>query len=383
MEKLKDYYNAIEANFGWFISVIILFSIVSYLCGLLLDPSMNTKDGWIFKIQEYAASILKMIGSAGVTAAIFQVIIKSTAFMNVLKDTLDIDKRNWKKYSDNQIKSVLKAIKEAKSFVNISYIDEKESSIKLAKKAFLKQQEEIKKIAQHLRTEEQNNLLEKNYIIEESRITKTIIKNGSDISTFELDIRFFQKGKFFFRMKNWTDSEKIIYPIFEYFEKNDCDKRFFDYSFSSTYFNLIKKEKEIAVERYAKLKTTATDCSDNKGFKIVFTIDDSFEANDSLTLSFSTTIKDTYTDENIKRIESGEDPKPYSSTSSPVGVRIITIQEEIYGNTINTAKIRPTLTIDEDHIEPTIQGQSIFYKKYQWIIYYKDYQYETITYSVV
>jgi len=254
VEKLKDYYNAIEANFGWFISVIILFSIVSYLCGLLLDPSMNTKDGWIFKIQEYAASILKMIGSAGVTAAIFQVIIKSTAFMNVLKDTLDIDKRNWKKYSDNQIKSVLKAIKEAKSFVNISYIDEKESSIKLAKKAFLKQQEEIKKIAQHLRTEEQNNLLEKNYIIEESRITKTIIKNGSDISTFELDIRFFQKGKFFFRMKNWTDSEKIIYPIFEYFEKNDCDKRFFDYSFSSTYFNLIKKRKRNCCRKVCKTK---------------------------------------------------------------------------------------------------------------------------------
>lgn len=381
IEKIKIWYDKIQAHFGWFITVIVSLSIFSYLVGLLIEPASLTL--WYDKCVGYLSSILKMLGSAGVTAAIFQVIIKSTAFINLLKDSLDVDKRHWKQYSDNKIKDVLKAIKEAKSFINISYVDQKEASIKLAKKAFLKQQKEISKIKSFDRTNDQNNSYEKNYIIEESRITKTIVKNGSEISTFELDIRFFRKGRFSFRMKNWTESEKIFYPEFKYFEDNDCDKRFFDYSFFSTYFNLTKKEKKIDIERYAKLKTIATDDINKKGFEILFTIDDTFDENDFLTLSLSTTIKGAYTEENITRIESGIDPKPFSSTSAPVGVRIITIQEEVYGNEVNSSRIRPTLTIDDENIDPTIETQSIFYKKCQWTIYYKDHEYEKIEYSVV
>lgn len=177
MERIKYYINKIEGNFGWLITIIIALSIISYLLGLFFDT---------FEIQVIKSSspLFKMLGSAGVTAAIFQVIIKSTAFMNVLKDTLDVDQRNWRKYSDNKIKDVLKAIQDAKSFVNVTYNDDKTGSIKLAKKALIAQQKEVSKIQVADRTQEQKNFLEKNYIIEESRITQTIIKNGSEISTF-------------------------------------------------------------------------------------------------------------------------------------------------------------------------------------------------------
>ncbi len=378
---LKEQYNKLQAHFGWFITVILMISIISYLIGLLLVPKIEGDSPWWLTGIKHLSSILMMIGSAGVTAAIFQVIIKSTAFMEVLKDTLDIDERTWGNYSDNKIKDVLRSIKSAKSFVNISYIDEKEKSIKLARKAFLREQEKIK--AKRDKTLADIQLLEKNYILEESRITKTIVKNGSEITTFELDIRFFKKGGFVFRVQNWTESENVFYPIFVYFKDNSCDKRFFDFSFSSTYFNLTKKEKIVPLSRYAKLKIESKDYDTSKGFDIVFSIDDSFEKDDFLTLSFSTTIKDTYTDENIKRIESGADPKPFSASSSPVGVRRITIQEEVYGNATNESRIRPTLKIDDAHIEPSSESQSIFYKKHHWTIYYKDYEYEKIEYSVV
>ncbi|MDD4854387.1 MAG: hypothetical protein PHQ22_07900 [Sulfuricurvum sp.] len=376
METIKNYINKIEGHFGWLITIIISLSIISYLLGLYLST---------FKIQviESLASLFKMLGSAGVTAAIFQVIIKSTAFMNVLKDTLDVDQRNWRKYSDNKIKDVLKAIQEAKNFVSISYNDDKTVSIKLAKKALITQQKEVNKILASDRTLEQSNILEKNYFVEESRITQTIVKNGSEISTFELDIRFFKKGKFVFRTETWTESQNIKYPKFEYFKNNGPDKRFSDYSFSSIYFNLTKKGKPVQENRYAPLNVIDSDYDDEKGFKVCFTIDDTFDENDFLTLSFSTTTKDTYSDENIQRIKDNIDPKPYSTTVAPVGVRIITIQEEVYGNGIDKSKIRPTLNIDSDTIDPTIETQSIFYKKYQWTIYYKDHQYEKIEYSVI
>jgi len=380
MKMITDGYNKLQAHFGWFITVIISLSIFSYLGGLLIEVKVTNS------YSEYIntfSSILKMVGSAGVTAAIFQVIIKSTAFMNVLKDTLDVDHRNWKKYNDNKIKEVLRSIQDAKSFVNVSYFDEKVGSIKLAKKVFLRQQKEINNIASSDRTLDQKKLLEKNYIIEESRITQTIVQNGSEISTFELDIRFFKKGKFIFRIQSWTESEEIHYPKFEYFQQNGYDKRFCDFSFSSVYFNLIKKGNRIEKNRYAKLQTIADDFSDEKGFEVTFSIDDIFNENDFLTLSFSTTVKDAYSDSNIKRIESGLDPKPFSVTSAPVGVRIITIQEEVYGNDSNSSKIRPTLTIDNDILEPTLESQSIFYKKSQWTIYYKDHEYEKLEYSVV
>jgi len=333
------------------------------------------------KLLSYIASTLMMLGSAGVTAAIFQVIIKSTAFMNVLKDTLDIDKRNWKKYNDSKIKDVLNAIAKAKKFVKISYIDEKEKSIKSAKKALIRMQKEIEEKAK--KSDDDLNILNKNYILEESRITKTILKNGSEITTFELDIRFFKKGKFIFNMENWTDSEKIKYPKFDIFKNAACDKRFHDFSFFAVYFNLKKKDIKINKDRYALLNIDASDFEKENGFKVNFTIEDTFEVNDFFTLSFSTTIKDTYTEENIKRIQEGKDPRPHSSTRAPVGVRKITIQEEIYGNEEHQARIRPTLNIDSNYIDPTIEEQSIFYKKYHWTIYYSENQYETIGYSVI
>lgn len=381
MEKIKKYYAMLQSHFGWFITVIFMLSIISYLIGLLIAPKIDESSVWWLVGIKHFSSTLMMIGSAGVTAAIFQVIIKSTAFMEVLKDTLDIDKRTWENYNDNKIKDVLNAMKKAKSFINISYVDEKEKSVKLAKKAFIKKQEEIK--AKKEKSELESQLLEKNYILEESRIIKTIVKNGSEITTFELDIRFIKQGGFIFRVENWTDSENITYPKFEYFRNTPCDKRFFDFSFSATYFNLMKKGKEIPVQRYAKLRIDASDHEDSKGFDIVFSLDDSFNKDDFLTLSFSTTIQNTYTDENIKRIEDGLDPKPYSSSSSPVGVRSITIQEEVYGNETYEARIRPTVKIDGAHIEPSSESHSIFYKKYHWMIYYKDYEYQKIEYSVV
>ncbi len=376
-EAIKIYYNKLQSHFAWFISVIILVSILFYLLGLLINTGKDP-DG---TIVSYLASTLRMIGSAGMTAAVFQVIIKSTAFMNVLKDTLDVDQRNWKQYSDNKIKEVLKSIKEAKNFVKISYVDEREKSIKLAKKALTKQIDAIKK--KETRTDEDEQLLSKNYFLEESRITKTILKNGSEITTFEVDIRFFKKGNFIFRVENWTDCENLTYPPFNYFKENECEKRFSDFSFSSMYFNLQKKGQIVDKDRYAKLKLQHKDFDNQKGFELIFSIDDTFEENDFFILSFSTTIKDTYTDENLHRIETGQDPKPFSSTSSPVGVRNITIQEEIYGNNDYSSKIRPSLTIDDEHIEPSLQKQSIFYKTYQWSIYYHEYQYEKISYSVL
>jgi len=381
---MADYFYKLQANFKWFITTIVLLSLLAYVIGLLIEPALQNDFSLFDKFLFYLSSTLTMLGTAGITAAVFQVIIKSTAFMNVLKDTLDTDKRNWKKYSDTKIKEVLNAIQRAKKFVQVSYIDEKEKSIKLAKKTLLKRIQEARKKHITKRNEHENKLLEKNYIIEESRIIKTILKNGCEITTFELDIRFFKKGSFTSYMENWTDNKQIKYPKFSIFLENEKNNRFSDFSFSATYFNLHKKDRKIASDRYATLKIIGEDNVNNKGFSVTLQIDDTFEDGDFFTLSFSTTIKDIFTEENIRRINDGKVPKPYSSSGVPVGVRKIIIQEEIYGNQdIYTNRIRPSLMIDDEYIEPSLQTQSIFYKKHEWVLLYKDTQYEKISYSVI
>lgn len=368
--------NKIKTDFIFLISLIILLSIISFILSIIL------KSLDIVFINTYIASFLNMLAISGITASIFQVIVKSRAFAIAISEYFDTSAQHWESYSNESIKKVIESITKAKDFIRISYDDKKQRSIDAARTAFMEQQSTISK--KNSMSSDEEHILHKKYFIKESRILKTITKNGCEISTFELDIEYINNGNFIFRFESWTENSLLEYEPFQYFIDSSYDKRFNDFSFSCKYFNLVKRGVQIVRDRYAPVSyVDIVDDPKKKGFKVFIKIDDSFEAGDIFTLAFSITIKDAFTDESIDRITRQIDPKPYSVTSTPVGVRKITIQEEVYCNPDNNIRIRPTLQIGAKTDEPTEISDSIFYKKYSWTIFYEDTKEDKITYSVI
>lgn len=383
-ESIKVKFDELKRNIVVFILGISLLSLMSFILSVWLSEKHN---GFL---DVYLAPFLHTLAVAGFTAAVFQFLLKSGAFLEIVQKSLDIYSRQWKKYTPDTILNVLTAIKEAYPNVEFS-MDEKELSYASSKKALVNLKDKaIKKDASD-RTDQEKLLANRKFHINESRAIKTILLNGCEITTYEFDIEMIEDGFFSFNYQISTGMENVSFEDFDYFlkQKDSCE-RFSDYSFSAKILEfkdkngqLIDTEKIPHLDVYIDKDDKEGDTDKRKN--ICISISQECDCGTSFSMSFSITTKDEYTIDNINKIKSKKANAPKTSVSVPVGVRHLLIQEEVYGSdreSVHLLKLRPWLKVSGKMQEAAF-SKSIFYKKYSWTIYYSKHPDANIEYSVI
>ncbi len=357
IKDIEDYFwNNVKHLLLLLLSIAIIFFIWSY-----------------FTDDIKLSSILKDIGTVIIAGAIFQFILKSKGFIKVIDETFDHTKRQWEKYNFDYIKKLLNTIKEAHSFFEFDFNKTKAESIEKARFDYIEMSENAKK---ETRTDNNEQLLRRNFFIKEMTSSRTIYKNGCAIISFDADIEIIKDGEFIFNYNIELSNPNNKFPKFS--ELNDTTKnhRFTDFSFSSKILdlpdNLINPTLNVkAIEDTDKSK------------KIKMTLSDTLLKGDTFKLLFSFTTKNEYTEDYLKTIDTSKKP-PSSSSKYPIGVRNFVIQEEHYGEDNNYLyAIKPKVFIEDDKIEPLNTSENLFYKTTQWSIYYSEIKKGTVKLSLV
>jgi len=374
---IGEKYKQLSENLLALISAIIVFSIFLFILSLSVD-------------NKSLSSFFYAIAVSGFTAAFFQILLKSDAFLEMVQKGMDIYERQWKNYTQETILKVLTAIQKAHPSVEFS-MNTKKESYKLSKEALLERKQAALQVNESLRDENEKLLVKRNFHINESRMIKTILLNGCEISTYELDIVMIKDGIFSFNYKVSTSMDNVKFEPFDYFKKHQkLNERFNDYSFSAEILhfydkngNMVDTEKIPHLSVYIDKDDDEGDTEKRKNIKM--SISQECEEGDTFCLSFSITTKDEYVRENIEKIKNKDAEAPKTTVSVPVGVRHMLIQEEIYCNDVqgvSPLNLRPWLKVSGNRIKSKY-SKTIFYKKNKWSIYYAEYPNASIEYSVV
>ena len=350
---LKKAYNFID-NYFW--------NNILHLLVLLVSIASIFYVSSYFVADQKISIILKDVVSVIIAGAVFQFILKSKGFVKVLDETLDHTKRQWSKYTFNYIKKLLETIKDTHSFFEFDFDKTKYESIAQAKEEYLEMTDKAKKAN---RTDDEEQLLRRNFFVKEITNTRTIYKNGCEISSIEADIEILRDGIFTFNYNITLSNDENKYPNFEYFMSNEIDDRFSDFSFSSKIVDLPEKltTSKLDIEVLA-------DTEKNK--KITMSLPETLLKGDTFKLMFSITSKGEYTEEFLDNLKASKHP-PSSSSKYPIGVRNFIVQEEHYAEDPDyNYRLEPNVQINGTELPKLSEKENLFYKVHKWTIYYSE-----------
>jgi len=215
------------------------------------------------------------------------------------------------------------------------------------------------------RTDDEEQLLRRNFFVKEITNTRTIYKNGCEISSIEADIEILRDGIFTFNYNITLSNDENKYPNFEYFMSNEIDDRFSDFSFSSKIVDLPEKltTSKLDIEVLA-------DTEKNK--KITMSLPETLLKGDTFKLMFSITSKGEYTEEFLDNLKASKHP-PSSSSKYPIGVRNFIVQEEHYAEDPDyNYRLEPNVQINGTELPKLSEKENLFYKVHKWTIYYSE-----------
>ena len=353
MSKVEKFYKLIDDYF-WN-NILHLLILLIAIASIFYVSSYFVKDPKI-------SIILKDIGSVIIAGAVFQFILKSKGFVKVLDETLDHTKRQWSKYNFHYIKKLLETIKDTHSFFEFDFDKTKYESIAQAKEDYI---ERTNKAKEGNRTEDDEQLLRRNFFVKEITNTRTIYKNGCEISSIEADIEILRDGIFMFNYNITLSNNENIYPSFKNFTNHGVDDRFSNFSFSSKIIDLPEK-----LTTSKLIIDVLEDTKKNK--KITMSLPETLLAGDTFKLMFSITTKGEYTEEFLDNLKNSSNP-PSSSSKYPIGVRNFIVQEEHYAEDPDyNYRLNPNVYVNDNELAKLSEKENLFYKVHKWTIYYSE-----------
>lgn len=289
---------------------------------------------------EYKQEWLKTIGITFISVTLIKFFLSMDAFLNtvkdVLKDILFFDEKFLENLSYKEKEKVYKMVK--KLFEN----ERENRAIELAKKIY------------------DSSKIDKNFYVQESTRTYTILANGNVISSYRFKVEIMKDGDMEFDFIYKVDNEDVKMPNFNDFLNKD---RFSDFSFSKKLLKYVSKD-DGAGERelnYSVLK------DEPKVKELKFCINGT-QKGDIITFMFSITCKGEYSEELINEIKQGK-KGPSSESRSLHGIRHIIYQFETYHGDNNVIRLTPYLKINEKIRNADKIEEDIYYKRYFWTIY--------------
>lgn len=334
-----------------------LLVFLSILAGIIFSISYFIENGRL-------SLIFKDIGSVIVAGAVFQFILKSKGFIKIVDETLDHTKRQWKKYSFEYIIRLLQTIRATHTFFEFDFSRTIQQSVSLAKEEYLKLHNGAKG---NSRTAEDEALLRRNFFIQEMTNIRTIYKSGCEIVTYEAKIEIVKEGLFCFNYTFTPSNPDNLFPDFSKFIENTSANRFKDFSFSARVCDLpdYLSNQNININ---------IEIDEEKKKKVLLSLSETVFLGDTFTLMFALTTKGEYTNEFLTNIKNKTNNQLTASTTTyPIGIRNIIVQEEHYGeNSTYDYQLSPQIFIGKNEIQKLSELESMFYKIHKWKIFYSE-----------
>lgn len=237
----------------------------------------------------------------------------------------------------------------------------------------------------HSLNDEEKKFLDKNFIIRERNGVTTVLKNGCVIINAEIEIEIVRSGNFETEYIISTSFPKNVkFPTFDKF-LNSQD-RFNDFSFQAKILSYFRNGNKISSDEYSGLKLKC-ESSESDSLNVILTIPNCKEK-DIFFLSYSISIPEEYSSENIKLMKSGD--KQYDSVfnmTTPIALKKITFQEEIYGEELFDFRLKVDNNASNEIFKYAnkyfVKDEDAFYPKIDYSIYYKRHYWEIYFYNII
>ncbi len=413
MEKFLDnnpMYNNVSKSVKNNTTVHILLFVLLGILFLLLSYFIKDKEIQNFfsffienkNIFDYISNGLLTLGTIIISSAIIDFLHSTNAFskiiLNEFKKAL-VDKEFIESYNDQEINKLVQKIQDTHSYIKIENLKIIEESIFLAKEATLRLINEAK-----LSKDDDQNILRRanqNYYVRKSNQIRTIMRNGSEISTYELDIEIIENGTFAFFYQFSSSNTDTKFPPFNDFLDNK-DERFSKNSFCA---DLLEYKRNGNFRNCQNCLNIETIKDDEQEKEIVLFITDCYKG-DKLKLSFSLTVKNEINKHSIQKqkdniiknilpteLDKIDTDEPYSemkqqkvhgfTSRNPIGVRKVKVQQERYGDHADSMELSPSIKVGESQVMPEKESKNIYYDTVEWTIYYKEYSDSKVVFSLL
>jgi len=350
----------------------------------------------------YISNALLALGTIIISSVIVDFLHSTNAFSKIILSEFKkalVDKEFIESYNDEEINKLVLKIQDTHSYIRIENIKIVEESILLAKEATLRLINEAKLSKDT--NEEVSRRSKQNYYVRESNQIRTIMRNGSEISTYEMDIEIIANGTFAFFYKFSPSNSDTKLPTFdallanvnERFSKNSFCADLLEYKRNGNFRNCqtclnieaIKDEdqdKEIII--------FITDCYEGDRFKLSFSLTVENEINQhSIQEQKDNIVKNILPTEHDKvdTVEPYSDMKQQKvhgfTSRNPIGVRRVKVQQERYGDHAGSMELSPSIKVGESQVMPEKESKSIYYDTVEWTIYYKEYSDAKVVFSLL